>query len=389
MTTSAIQGDMAINDIATAAQRQYFSRPADQKFDSIDALLASVQNRRQRSIEFTSEIVDMRASLGPQGLVFQAQRPMKKGSLTETMLPTHYAFGQTCGLVKAPASHLRTWAAQGNEGLVIDAMNHCIQRADRSGMKFLAAPVADENSDTVELFSTTSPTYGRIWDADVVQATKDALDAVNEREGREVFYSPWGWGKKFRALFGSQQDVFMYFIDGGSIVDGGGDRDQLNRGFFVWNSEVGAATFGIATFLFRQTCGNFMVWGVENAKILNIRHTKNGPDRFAAEAAPVLREFAHSSVKELEAGVRAAKTFALPTDRDDLLDWAVKTKILNRAEAKRAYDTAIAEEGQCATLWDFVNGATATARMMAFADAKVDLETRAGKLMKLAETVKN
>jgi hypothetical protein len=34
---------------------------------------------------------------------------------------------------------------------------------------------------------------------------------------------------------------------------------------------------------------------------------------------------------------------------------------------------------------NFCNGVTATARMMAFADAKVDMETRAGKLMKLAE----
>lgn len=379
--TSTIQGVMGTGDIATAAQRQYFSRPADQKFDSVDALLARVTARANSAMEFTSEIVDMTAHKNPDGgIVFKA------GS--EYMQPTHWAFGQACGLVKAPAGFMRQLAEQGNEDLVVRNLNHCIAKREREGLKFLNVPDQD-GGDLGTLYSTTSPSYGRIWDRDVVQATKDVLDQVNQTAGREVFYSPWAWGKKHRALFGSDRDVFMYFIDGGSIVDGGGDRDQLNRGIYIWNSEVGAATFGIATFLFRETCGNFMVWGVENAKVLNIRHTSGGPQRFVNEAAPALLEFANSSVRQLEAGVRAAKAFQLSTDRDEVLQWALKTKLVNGAEARRAYDTAVAEEGQCATLWDFANGMTATARMMAYADAKIDLETRAGKLMKLAEAAKN
>lgn len=374
--TNSIQGIMGTGDIATAAQKQYFSRPADQKFSSLDELLAKVDGRAKQAMEIESDIIDMRVGLADDGgLVFTAKN--------EVMEPTHWAFGQTCGLVKAPAAFMRTLAAQGNPGLVVDTMNHCISKREAAGFKFLNVPDQD-GGDVGTLYSATSPTYGRIWDRDVVQATKDVLDRVNHEAGKEVFYSPWAWGHKHRALFGSQQDVFMYFIDGGSIVDGGGERDQLNRGIYIWNSEVGSATFGIATFLFRQTCGNFMVWGVENAKVLNIRHTSGGPARFAEQAAPALLEFANSSVKQLEAGVHAAKAFALDTDRDKVLEFAAKHGF-TKAEARRAYDTAVAEEGQCATLWDLTNGFTAVARMMAFADAKVDLETRAGKLMKLAE----
>lgn len=391
MTNSA-QGLMGTADIATAAQRQYYSRPADQKFASLDELLAKVTVRANSAMEFTSEIVDMTAMRSDDGGIVFAARPQigDKGKLgaTEMMVPTHWAFGQTCNLVQAPGEFLRRLASQGNEDLVVRNLNHCIAKREKAGFKFLNVPDQD-GGDFGTLYSTTSPSYGRIWDRDVVQATKDVLDRVNQEEGKEVFYSPWAWGKKHRALFGSDRDVFMYFIDGGSIVDGGGSRDQLNRGIYIWNSEVGAATFGIATFLFRETCGNFMVWGVENAKILNIRHTSGGPQRFANEAAPALLEFAHMSVREMEAGVKAAKSFPLPTDKDELLEWAVKTKLVNRAEAKRAFDTANAEEGQCATLWDFANGMTATARMMAYADAKIDLETRAGKLMKLAQSARN
>jgi hypothetical protein len=380
--TNSIQGVMNGGDIATAAQRQYFSRPADQKFDSVEALLNRVTARANAAMEFESEIVDMTAMRNVDGGIVFSAKP-QKGVLSEYMEPTHYAFGQTCSLVKAPADFMRRLAAQGNEELVVKNLNHCIAKREREGLKFLNVPDQD-GGDVGTLYSTTSPTYGRIWDRDVVQATKDTLDAVNADAGREVFYSPWAWGKKHRALFGSDRDIFMYFIDGGSIVDGGGDRDQLNRGIYIWNSEVGAATFGIATFLFRETCGNFMVWGVENARILNIRHTSGGPARFLEQARPALNEFARSSVKQIESVVRAAKTFALDTDKDKVLEFAVKHGF-NKAEARRAYDTAVAEEGQCATLFDLINGFTATARMMAYADAKADLEARAGKLMKLAE----
>lgn len=383
-TNSSIQGVMGQNDITTAAQRQYFSRPADQKFSSLDELQAKVHARRSTAMQFESEIIDMRAQYDRNGLTFTAKP--KESKRIESMSPTHYAFGQTCSLIKAPADYMRRLASQGNEDLVVQNLNHCIAKRDAAGMKFLAAPDFNDDGD-LTLYSTTSPSYGRIWDADVVDATKTVLDRVNHESGKELFYSPWAWGKKHRALFASQQDCFLYFIDGGSIVDGGGERDQLNRGIYIWNSEVGAATFGIATFLFRQTCGNFMVWGVENAKILNIRHTSGGPARFAEMAAPTLLEFANSSVKQLEAGVHAAKEFQLDTDKDKVLEFAMKHGF-TRAEAKRAYDTAVAEEGQCTTGWDLVNGFTACARMMAFADAKVDLETRAGNLMKKIAEVK-
>lgn len=384
--TATIQGVMGTSDIATAAQRQYFSRPADQKFASVDDLLAKVTARANASMEFESQIVDMVAMRNPDGGVVFSAKPEVNGKtskLGELMQPTHYAFGQTCSLVKAPADFMRKLAEQGNEELVVKNLNHCIAKRERAGLKFLNVPDQD-GGDFGTLYSTTSPSYGRIWDRDVVQAAKDTIEAVNGDAGREVFYSPWAWGKKHRALFGSDRDCFMYFIDGGSIVDGGGERDQLNRGIYIWNSEVGAATFGIATFLFRETCGNFMVWGVQNAQILNIRHTSGGPARFIEQARPALNEFARSSVKQIESTVKAAKCFPLPTDRDEIFEWAMKQGF-NKAEARRAYDTAIAEEGQCATLWDFANGVTATARMMAYADAKADLEARAGKLMKLAE----
>lgn len=54
------------------------------------------------------------------------------------------------------------------------------------------------------------------------------------------------------------------------------------------------------------------------------------------------------------------------------------------ASLRDAVQFARAEEGRCETLWDLINGFTASARSIEYADARIELETRAGKLMALA-----
>ncbi len=55
-----------------------------------------------------------------------------------------------------------------------------------------------------------------------------------------------------------------------------------------------------------------------------------------------------------------------------------------RAQVRDAVQFARAEEGRCESLWDIINGFTASARSIEFADARIELEAQAGKLMALA-----
>ena len=68
----------------------------------------------------------------------------------------------------------------------------------------------------------------------------------------------------------------------------------------------------------------------------------------------------------------------------DLLEALNKRAKFSRAEVTQAIAFAKAEEGEARTVWDFVQGFTAYARGFDWIDARVDLETRAGKLMDLA-----
>ena len=58
----------------------------------------------------------------------------------------------------------------------------------------------------------------------------------------------------------------------------------------------------------------------------------------------------------------------------------------SRSEITEAIDTAKREEGDCRTLWQLVQGLTAYARGYDYVDARVDLETRAGKLLDSIES---
>lgn len=382
MTTineKTIDAAQSAAQVAGSAQAQWFSRPADERFASVEDLLAHVQSRRERSYEVRLQAGQLQAANG-SGLRLLAPRD-GEGKATPFfggLAPTHYAFNQLASRLRFGASELRKLSDRTD--LVVDIVNHLAQRQAPEGLKLMAVEPADyelAEAPPMDLVALTGEDYGRIWDVDVVAAAQQLLART---EGR--FFAPLDWSRQKRSLFAGDRDVFMFFCDGGSIVDGGGDRDQLHRGFYVWNSEVGARAMGIATFLFRAVCGNFGIWGHEDVRVVKIRHTSGGPERFVTEAVPALNEFVHTSAKPLEERVRKAKAYALPAAPDAFLDF-FRARGFTAAETKRAMQFADVEEGGHETLWLMHNGFTAAARHVAYADAALDLQTRAGKLMDL------
>jgi hypothetical protein len=173
-------------------------------------------------------------------------------------------------------------------------------------------------------------------------------------------------------------------IDGGSLLDVG-PRAQLNRGFFLWNSEVGARTFGLTTFLFNQCCGNHFIWGAQDIRELRIRHTQNGPARFGSEAVKTLLAYVNASAAPEEEAIRKAQDYLLPaTTEKDIVEWLMDApRKFSKVEAKETIEYAVKEEGECRTLWQAIQGATASAREYEWVDARVELETKASKMMEL------
>lgn len=357
----------------TQASNQWASRPPDQRFESLSALRASVANRCERSRAIVCDAGKIRASEQDGTIVIDAG----EGAVE----PTHWSFGQLAGWLGAPPSYLRKLS----KPLAVDCLNYGIKRyapesGDRS-LKFLTVTEDEQPHNTLQ--AVTSPTYGRIWDADVVES----VQRVVERSGGR-FHNPKAYGvggvARPSGLYASDQDVFCFLIDGGSRLDVG-PRAEINRGFFVWNSEVGSRVFGLTTFLFNCVCGNHIVWGASDVNALEIRHTSGAPARFDAEAYPALEEYINASAKPIEARLRAAQSQLLPDYKEpvELLDFTNRAAKFSRSEIKSAVDFARSEEGDCRTVWQLVQGLTAYARGFEHIDTRTNLEVRAGKILDL------
>jgi hypothetical protein len=287
--------------------------------------------------------------------------------------PSHWAFGQLATAIKAPAGYLRTLPLD----MVVPLLNHGLKNGERESVKFMTVESDDSHERGNMLQAVTSTTYGRIWDADAV----DCVARIVERTGNK-FYNPKDWSGTPGGLYASDHDVFMFMIDGGSMVDAG-PRAQLNRGFIVWNSETGARTFGLMTFLFNVVCGNHIIWGAQDVNKLVIRHTSGGPYRFDSLASPTLKAYIDASAQPVTDAIQRAQTYMLPapSEKDGILEFCGKYGKFTRSEVQSAVQFAKSEEGDCRTLWHLVQGLTAYARGFEYIDARVDLEKRAGKLL--------
>jgi hypothetical protein len=200
------------------------------------------------------------------------------------------------------------------------------------------------------------------------------------------FYNPQvDITKDTTTLYASDRDVFLFLVDDLNPIEAGrlpdGSPDLYFRGFYCWNSEVGAKTLGMASFYLRAVCQNRNLWGVEDFQEITIRHSKYAASRFAHEAAPALTRFADSSPMPFVTGIKAAREQVVARtdeDRDDFL----RRRGFSKAETAKIIATVLAEEGRKPeSLFDFVQGITAIARDKTHQDSRLELEARAKKLL--------
>jgi hypothetical protein len=194
-----------------------------------------------------------------------------------------------------------------------------------------------------------------------------------------------GITKETTTLYASDRDVFLFLVDDLNPIEAGrlpdGSPDLYFRGFYCWNSEVGAKALGIASFYLRAVCQNRNLWGVEDFEEISIRHSKFAANRFAHQAAPALERFANSSPGGFVSGIKAAREQVVARTDDDRVAF-LRKRGFGRAETAQIIQAVLVEEGRKPeTIFDFVQGITAAARTKTYQDARLDLEGRAKRLL--------
>ena len=362
---------------------EWFSRPDDERFLSLTDLARTVSARSERSRTRTVESahIQIEASRNdPERLTLilpGADAPVA---------PTHWSFGQLASLVGAPAAYLRQLPAPlAGINLQYGLTNH---RAEQ-------VKTFEADDGRVELRAVTGVDYGRIFDHELVEAVQRiAGNGTGDTRWKVPGVLDWSTGiynpgvditKDTTTLYASDRDVFIFLVDDMNPIEAGrlpdGSPDLYFRGFYCWNSEVGAKTLGIASFYLRAVCQNRNLWGVEDFEEITIRHSKYAASRFAHEAAPALLNFANSSPMPFINGIKASRERIVARKDEDRTDF-LRRRGFTKAETAKIIDTVLTEEGRPPeSIFDFVQGITALARDKTHQDARLDMEAKAKKLL--------
>ena len=358
----------------TDANRQWANRPGEERFLSLPEMHAAQLAQRAISRAKVMSSRDLQAvpTADNKGLAIV-------GRNGNQALPSHWAFGQLAALVSAPAAYVRSLPAP----LAADCINFGLQvERDAQDVGIL---ITKQGDDSLQLRAATGPRYGRIWNSDVVGSLMSRFG--DGRTGQ--FVIPGEFGREVEitkantTLFAGDRDMFVFLADEKNRIEVPNRRDgrtgSLARGFFVQNSEVGAAALKVKTFLFDFVCSNRIVWGAENIEEISIRHSASAPDRFVEELAPALQAYADSSVK----GIRQTLMNAQARKIDKVDQWLANR--FGPRVAQRVAHAHMLDEGRpIETLFDAVTGATAYARSIPFQADRVEFEALAGEILELA-----
>lgn len=356
-----------------AASIQWANRPADESYASLADLHAAAETVKARASTVEIPTSDMRAvsSIDGQGIALTVDEPASARPLT------HWAFGQLARIAGGPADYLRSLPA----AIATAAINHG-----------LVNPSTDRDDTTLALLDTnghesvralTSTRYTRIFNADV---TGRLVRLAEQRPQWQP--APAAMDGK-RGLYLGDRDMFAFLVDNGRRVFETAPGGGLGRGFFTWNSEVGAASFGICTFLYEYVCGNHRVWGARAVRELRLRHVGDVDDRMASTFEATVTRYAESSAETEELLIEQARTFRIGETKDDVLDavFGLRAPGLTRALLSEAYDAADTHSdwyGDPRSAWGLSGGITEVSQSRPYADARNDIDRAAGRVLDMA-----
>lgn len=364
-----------------AANAQWANRPADERFDTLDAFLADALRRRKASMGAETEIRDLHA-------VAVADEVCLVGKAGTPAPLTNWSFGQLASTAGAPAAYLRT--------LPPKLAAECVE----TGLRVREAGDADarklllrKDADALRVHAITGNKYARIWNHEIASTVIALRDEQPSWQNPEAFRSASGrinWGDReiLPCAFGGDRDCFVFLADYTKTVKVPGQDHPLARGFFLENSEVGAAAVKLTMFLFDGVCSNMIVWGTQDVTEVSMRHVGSVRDRFLpSRSKPMmaLSAFANASSHEDEARIVNAQRMLVADTLDDARDVIVRKRIpgLTGGVVSAAYEIAVSEPryGNPLSVWGMVNGITEYSQRTPYAGDRVDLDRAAGKLL--------
>lgn len=361
----------------TRASAQWRTRPADERYDSIQSLRDAAHAFRAASLEETLNIGKMSMRYEGDEILLDS-RPMN-----------HWAFGQFCSTLRVPANYMRSIPAS----LAMQNLRHGLdQIGDDSNRKLLVTP-----GNRIGAF--TGDGYERIWNAEIadwlleLQAEQPwwTFPVSFQTAGGGQKSNAWGESKVLPVAFLSDRDMFVFLCDYEHAIEVPGSMTPLSRGFWVENNEVGAGSVRITMFLFDFVCSNVLVWGARNVIEVKVAHKGRARERVLfedSEARQAIIDYANrSSEGDTQRIARAQNMLVADTSTEvvDLLysrrlpglSKGVIEKAMIIAEGTERYQTGAGPT----SVWAVINGLTEVSQANEHADARIEIDRSAAKLL--------
>jgi hypothetical protein len=351
------------------AHKQWAERPDDERFSSLAELHAACKEYASSAAEKNVPFSDMRVENldGDVQLVGRAGVPAKL---------THWAFSQLCSRVEVPASYLRDLPAT----LACQNLNHGLaQRVKDVTGNALASLLFHKNGGLL-LRAITTDSYARIWNYEVAERLMDL-----EGSGWKPATPDIRKIDDKLPLYASDHDMFVFLSNRNVTVSEAGSSGAVYRGVIVENSEVGASALKLTRFLYREMCGNHIIWGASNVMEISVRHVGEARQKWNHYAMQ-MRRYAESSASDDEAKIASAKRAIIGGTKEDVLDalFGKRSLGLSRKAIESGYDACIeAQDGSPKTQWGIVQGLTRYSQTIPYADKRTSVDVAAGKIMDL------
>lgn len=376
----------------TTAMHEYASRPADERYPDLKALIAAAEYDRDHSQERGFNLRDLAAEAVPLAGVDPAALRTNPGAGRIQLINratdrraefTHWSFGQLARTIGAPAGYLRALPP----ALAAESMTYGLRDADHTVGK-RATVLLRANGGTPIVRAATSDTYGRVWDAELY-GTLARYFGDGSRSSQGEWQTPPTWDGKPAGQYRGDRDSFVIRIDGGSIVGdprgwGGDGNGRLNRGIMVRNSEVGACSITVECILFDFVCGNHILWGAVVDRTFRRRHVGSQITRKTiGEILTIARRYNDRTASQDEAIIRSLVEHEIAGTREAVVDELRKLGYTKDA-AERAYATCEAADPGLnpRSYWGIAAGTTRASQESGYQDDRLALDQLAAAVLK-------
>lgn len=384
------------------ASHQWATRPADERFATLEEMLAATTAYRNSAREAEVKYSDLRVEA--DGAKNEVLLSGKTGNFARL---TNWAFLQLARRVGAPGTWLQTLPAT----LATQNLNYGLKALSQENPEGMANVLLHENGSLI-VRSVMSDIYERIWNNDIVSKllplqnhgwrVPPARPAFADQPGTrpateaDVCQLKVGSGLSIEVgdpiapagLYASDRDMFVFMINEKARINDGSELG-LARGFFVQNNEVGNGSYVVSSFLHRGICGNHIVWGAKNLKEFRIRHVGARAEAKAFHQLQYeLVRYSNESATDEEAKIASARRFVLGGNREEVIEKVHSLIDLSLKRLFAAYKIAEENEdtdGAPNTAYGFANGLTRLSQQVTnFAGERNEIDRAAGKVLKIA-----